>query len=239
MELKNYWRVLVRRRNIIRNTFLIVAVIGLLSVAYSYYGASYMGHAQVLIEVQPDNTVKNPVYDRAGAAQANSDTAVQQLTKYAATTQYFKNVNAELGGNPNDNSWKAIQAATKIYQLTDSHYIYIEYDGSSLSKVDKTIKAETSQLTKYIPIYQKTSGFPLINYPITDPPTAQHVSLSSPAIQFLLRAALGLVAGIILAYLFEYLDDSIQDESDVRHWMNMPTLAVIPGGQAARRARSA
>jgi len=237
VELKYYWRVLVRRRNIIRNTFLIVAVIGLLSVAYSYYGASYMGHAQILIEVQPDHSVKNPIYDVTGAAQTNSDTTVQQLTKYAATTQYFKDVNTELGGKPND--WKAIQSATKIYPLTDSHDVFIEYDGANQSKVERTITAETSQLIQYIPAFQQSSGFPPINHRVTDPPTAQHVSLSSPLIQFLLRAALGLVAGIILAYLFEYLDDSIQDESDVRHWMNMPTLAVIPGGQPARRVRSA
>lgn len=239
MELRQYWRVLVRRRNIIRNTFLIVAVIGLLSVAYSYYGASYMGHAQILIEVQPDHSVKNPIYDVTGAAQTNSDTAVQQLTKYAATTQYFKDVNAELGGNPNDNSWKAIQSATKIYPLTNSHDVFIEYDGSNQSKVDRTITAETSQLIQYIPAFQQSSGFPTINHRVTDPPTTQHVSFSNPLIQFLLRAALGLVAGIILAYLFEYLDDTIQDEGDVRHWMSLPTLAVIPGGQSARRVRSA
>ncbi len=237
MELKYYWRVLVRRRSIIRNTFLIVAVIGLLSVAYSFSGALYMGHAQIFIAVQPDHSIKNPIYDVTGAAQANSDTAVQQVIKYAATTQYFKSVNAELGGKTND--WKALQSATKIYPLTNSHDVFIEYDGSDQSKVDRTIKTETAQLIQYIPSFQQASGFPPINHRVTDPPTAQRVSLTQPLIQFLLRAALGLVAGIILAYLFEYLDDSIQDEGDVRHWMNLPTLAVIPGGRAARRVRSA
>ena len=56
---------------------------------------------------------------------------------------------------------------------------------------------------------------------------------------FLLRLALGLVAGIIVAYLFEYLDDTVQDEADVQRWVGVPTLAVIPGGRQARRARSA
>jgi len=237
VELKYYWRVLARRRNIIRNTFLIVAVIGLLSVAYSYYGASYQGHAQINVLVQPTGKATGQIYDVNQAAQQNSNNAVQETTKYAATTEYFKLVNNDIGGAPNN--WKAIQAATKIYALTDSHDILIQYDGSSQGKVEKTIKAETNQLVSYIPTFQKVSGLPTIRTDITDQPTAQHVSLTTPLIQFLLRAALGLVAGIILAYLFEYLDDSIQDEGDVRHWMDLPTLAVIPGGQSTRRVRSA
>jgi len=91
----------------------------------------------------------------------------------------------------------------------------------------------------HIGVIGRTSGFPPIKSIVTDPPTTQRVSFSKPIIDVLLRVVIGLVAGIILAYLFEYLDDTLQDEHDVRQWMDLPTLAVIPGGQASRRARSA
>ncbi len=237
MELRQYWRVLVRRRNVIRNTFLLVAVLGLLTVAYSYLGASYQGHAQFNVAVQPEGRSRTQIYDVNAAAQQNTTYAVQELTKYAATTQYFKDVSKAIGGKSND--WKAIQQASKVYLLPDSHDIYVEYDGSNQNKIGRIVTEETALLQAHIGVVGQTFGFPPIKSIVTDLPTTQRVSYSKPLVDFLLRAALGLVAGIILAYLFEYLDDTVQDEADVRQWMNLPTLAVIPGGSPVRRPRSA
>jgi len=229
VELRYYWRVLARRRNVIRNTVLIVAVLGLLTVAYSYVGALYQGHAQLNVAVQPADKSKTQIYDVIAAAQGNTTAAVQELTKYAATTQYFKDVSTAIDGNINN--WKAIQQASKIYLLPDSHDIYIEYDGSNQNKITRIIKAETALLVAHIGVIGRTAGFPPIKSIVTDPPTSQRVSFSKPIIDVLLRVVIGLVAGIILAYLFEYLDDTLQDEHDVRQWMDLPTLAVIPGGR--------
>jgi capsular polysaccharide biosynthesis protein len=77
---------------------------------------------------------------------------------------------------------------------------------------------------------------PAIDTVAVDPPKAQLVALGTPLADFLLRAALGLVAGLILAYLFEYLDDTVQDEADVEYWLGLPTLAVIPGRRSRLRS---
>lgn len=236
MELKYYWRVLVRRRMVIRNTFLIVAILGLLTVAYSYSGAQYKGEAKINVQVQPYRSkIQTPNFDPSQTAQQNSDAAVQELTSYASNNvQYFKDVSNEVYGTPN--KWKSLQQSTKGgYQVPNSHEIYFEYDANSMAMAQKVVSAEMQQLRDYVPVFQQASGMPTITANVIDPPFAQRVGLSTLVIQFLLRAALGLVAGIILAYLFEYLDDSLQDENDVQHWMNVPTLAVIPGGRVARR----
>jgi len=233
VELRHYWRVLTRRRNVIRNTFLIVALLSLVLVAYSYYNAQYVGHAKIQVQVRPDySRAQNPNYDAVTTAQQNTTTAVQELTSYAATVQYFKDINAEMGGKPND--WKGIQQGMKVYQLPDSHDVYIEYDGANQNKVNATIKAATHQFILYIPTFQRVSAMPTISNDVTDPPTAQHVGLTTPLQAFLLRLVIGLVAGIILAYLFEYLDDTVQDGDDVARWMGLPTLAVVPGSGALR-----
>jgi capsular polysaccharide biosynthesis protein len=219
---------------VIRNTFLIVAVLGLLTVAYSYSGALYKGQATISVQVQPDySKAQSANYDAVQTAQQNSDIAVQELTSYASGTQYFKNVSQEVYGTPN--KWKSLQQGTKgIYQIPNSHEIYFEWDGNSTAMAQKVVSAEVRQLRNYVPQFQHAAGMPTITAGIIDPAFAQRISLSKPVIDFLLRAALGLVAGIILAYLFEYLDDSLQDENDVQHWMHIPTLAVIPGGRASR-----
>lgn len=238
MELRNYWRVLVRRRLVLRNTVLIVALLSLITVAYSYYGALYEGHAIIDLEVQPPNVSKNVNYDPHASAQGLSGNAVTEITNFAAGNQYFKNVSTELYGN--QNHWKALQQSTKgIYQVPNSHEIYIRWDGNNTSTATRVVRAELHQLMNYVPEFQRAASMPKISVTQIDPPTAQRISLTKPLLAFLERVAVGIVLAIILAYLFEYLDDSVQDETDVRHWMHVPTLAVIPGGRQARRARSA
>ena len=92
------------------------------------------------------------------------------------------------------------------------------------------------RLRAWVQVYHKTvlPNTPAIDTVAVDPPKAQLVALSTPLADFLLRAALGLVAGLILAYLFEYLDDTVQDEADVQYWLGLPTLAVIPGRRRSR-----
>ena len=53
MELRQYWHVLVRRRIALRNTFLLVALISLLMVAYSYYNSRYLGETQIGVQASP------------------------------------------------------------------------------------------------------------------------------------------------------------------------------------------
>ena len=247
MELRYYWRVLVRRRNIIRNTFLIVAVIGLLSVAYGYYTAQYVGETKIAVAVQKNPDSRASVVDPAGAAFQNTDQVINQLVQHAGTTDYFKAVSAELRQKYGINmDYKAVAQTLSsspggVFRSGDAHDVIIQASGSSNGKVTNIVTAAGDQLRAYVLVYhnQLNPSLPAINVTLDEQPIGKHVSLSKPLIDFLLRAALGLVAGIILAYLFEYLDDTVQDENDVRHWMNLPTLAVIPGGQSARRARSA
>src|SRR5262249_44643065 len=44
----------------------------------------------------------------------------------------------------------------------------------------------------------------------------------------LAAAVLGLLAGTVLAFLLEYLDDSLKSAEDVDRFLNLPLLAAIP-----------
>ncbi|MGH2345835.1 MAG: hypothetical protein ACRDG4_11455, partial [Chloroflexota bacterium] len=57
------------------------------------------------------------------------------------------------------------------------------------------------------------------------------ISKSKLILGWLIKSLVGLVLGLALAFLWEYLDESIHDEQDVRNWMHVPTLGVIPGGK--------
>lgn len=52
-------------------------------------------------------------------------------------------------------------------------------------------------------------------------------------------AALGLVAGLLLAFVLEYLDDSLKVVEDVERYTNLPVLGTIPTANAASTAGAA
>lgn len=236
MELRQYWRVLVRRGAVVRNTFLLVALLALLSVAYSYYTARYTGRTVVGVQVQP-NPIRNSVVDPQQAAYANTDQVVNDLVYYGTNTIYFEDISRELAHRYGIHlDWKTIGQSLVIQPATSGHGIYIAWKAATAKEATAVVAAAADQLRGWVPVYHATlqRHAPPIATTITDPANARRIGLSTPLADFVLRAALGLVAGIILAYLFEYLDDTVQDEADVQHWLGLPTLAVIP---ARRRIR--
>lgn len=244
MELRQYWHVLVRRRIALRNTFLIVAVISLLMVAYSYYNSRYLGETQIGVQAQPNPVLnsKGAVIDAQQAANTNTGAIEDALANYAGSEKYFRLVSQELKDKYGVNlDYRTIGSGLKVFEASTGHSIYVEWPSSTQARATDIVAAAGDQVIKYIPIYHDTlqPNSPPIKSSYVDPPTTKRVGLSKPVADFLLRLALGLVAGIVVAYLFEYLDDTVQDEADVQRWLGAPTLAVIPGGRQARRARSA
>jgi capsular polysaccharide biosynthesis protein len=239
MELRQYWRVLVRRRAVVRNTFLLVALLAVLSVGYSYYNGRYLGKAKIGVQVQPNMKIRSLVGDPQEAANLNSDSVVGDLTTYASGRIYFESIAQELRQRYHFTmDWRTLQLGTKVYPVPNSHIIYIQLSGSNEAKVGDIITAAVDQLRAWAQVYHATllPNTPAIDTVAVDPPKAQLLGLSTPLADFLLRAALGLVAGLILAYLFEYLDDTVQDEADVQYWLGLPTLAVIPGRRSRLRS---
>jgi capsular polysaccharide biosynthesis protein len=230
--------VLVRRHAVVRNTFLLVALLALLSVGYSYYNGRYLGKAKIGVQVQPNTQIHSPVIDPQQAANTNTDSVVGDLTTYATGRMYFESIAQELRQRYHFTvDWRSLQQGTKVDNVTGSHIIRIQLSGSNAAKVGDIITAAVDRLRAWVQVYHKTllPNTPAIDTVAADPPKAQLVALSTPLADFLLRAALGLVAGLILAYLVEYLDDTVQDEADVQYWLGLPTLAVIPGRRSRLR----
>ena len=256
MELRQYWHVLVRRRNVVLYTFLVVAVLSLITVGYSYYNSRYLGETQIGLQVQPES-VRNAVVDPQSAADANTGQVESDIANYAGTNDYFQAISDELAHGTymvkvhgvyqaqryktHINNWKTIRNGLKVFRATDGHSIFIEWESAKSTEAADAVRAAAAQLIDYIPVYHQSlrPTSPPIKYSYVDAPNSASQGLSKPAINFVLRAALGVVAGIILAYLFEYLDDTVQDEADVRRWLGVPALAVIPGGRQNVRVRGA
>jgi len=241
MELQHYWLVLVRRRSVIRNTFLLVAFLSLVTVAYAAFGFQYRGVVIIGVQMQP-NLIKNASIDPDQAANANTGAVEDDLITYAGTVDYFKDVSQELKGRYHINvGWRTVAQGLQVFGSSAGHSIHIEQVGSDSTRVVTIVTAAAERLRAYVPIYHARfhPRSPLIDANFLETPVAKPQGLTKALTDLLLRFVLGLAAGIVLAYLFEYLDSTIKDETDVERVMGLPTLAVIPGPSQGHRVRKA
>ncbi len=241
MELQRYWLVLVRRRNVIRNTFLLVAFLSLVTVTYTAFGSQYRGAVIIGVQMRP-NPIKNASIDPDQAANANTGPVEDDLTTYAGTVDYFKAVSQKLKDSYHiDMGWRTVAQGLQIFESGAGHSIHIEQVGSNSAHVVAIVTAAADRLRAYVPVYHDRfhPHSPLIDANFLETPASKPQGLTKPLTDLLLRLVLGLAAGIVLAYLFEYLDSTIKDESDVEHIMRLPVLAVIPGSLQGHRVRKA
>jgi hypothetical protein len=117
----------------------------------------------------------------------------------------------------------------------------LEYRSSSQTKALDVVKAAVAVLnTDFLPEYNRTAlatppGSQVREFPITwrtlDPLSTITTSISSTVAGWLEKTLAGVVLGLALAFLWEYLDESIHDEQDVRIWMHTQTLGVLANGK--------
>ena len=127
-----------------------------------------------------------------------------------------------------------------MFESSSGHSIFVEWPSSTEARATDIVAAAADQMVRYIPVYHDTlqPNSPPIKSSYVDPPTTKRVGLSKPVADFLLRLALGLVAGIVVAYLFEYLDDTVQaGRRAALAWR--ARIGGDSGRRPARRARSA
>ncbi|MHB1134655.1 MAG: hypothetical protein ACYC4L_19965 [Chloroflexota bacterium] len=85
-------------------------------------------------------------------------------------------------------------------------------------------------------LYEKVVNFPPLVQVMEDVAVAPASGPSRALLYMLLRVLLGLGAGLSLAFLLNYLDDSLRSAREVESTLGLPVLAEIPRGVAGGRA---
>src|SRR5215813_1336523 len=82
------------------------------------------------------------------------------------------------------------------------------------------------------------SGVGGTNVSISTPSRLPHAPVGPQRMRMILIAlVLSLVAGIGLAFLLDFLDDSIKSVDDISRYINLPSLALIPAARSDKRLR--
>lgn len=241
MELRQYWRILVRRRNVLRNTFLLAILVALVTTGYSSYNSFWRAGASIDMQVQPQpKAVTDSVVDPTLAAHQSTDQVVLAVSLYATTKEFLKALSDGIKPYGYNIDWQALGQGLDVH-TSKSHVIDISWSSSDEGEAKSIVTVAANLLLAYVPVWQKDAlpHSPPIQRFIFDPPATQRLHITKALSDFGMKLAVGLVAGLILVYLFEYLDVTVQDEADAQRWLGYPTLAVIPGATKTRRTRSA
>jgi hypothetical protein len=241
LELRWYWRVLRRQWRIIWVSLLVVAVLAAAYTAFTFASSRYKGQTTIeFSQLPPSYHTQNIPVDPEQAAQGNSGTARDNAKQFTQGIGYFQTIESYVKQHYGQTiDWKVIRASLGA-NPTGSRYLELEYTSSSESTALRLVVAATAILrNEFLPHYNSTvlstSNGNVVEPPIRmfifDPPNAPSTSLATTVISWFAKSLLGLVLGVALAFLWEYLDESIHDEQDVRSWMHTPTLGVIPGGK--------
>lgn len=242
MELRWYWRILQRQSRVIWTSFAVVAVLSALFTAYSSYGGRYKASSTIEFYENPPIIGGNTqAQDPHQLALATAAQTAGNAKFYTTLPVFFKSVSAQLKsyyGKTMD--WKAIQAGLGA-NIPGGFQLELEYTSADQALAEHIVTSSLQVVEhNFLPDYNRTSIQPgarrdFITFPVQvrtlDPLNTRTPSLSSTVIGWISKSLLGIVLGLALAFLWEYLDESIHDEQDVRSWMAAPTLGVIPGGK--------
>ena len=245
MELRWYGRILMRQRGVIWRATVLVAVLSLLLTAWSAYNERYKASETIEFNEQPIlQKTQNITIDPVSAAEGNASAATNEAKLYTEGDRFFKAISQHMKSTYGKTvDYKSIHIGATA---TGSRELKIDYSSTNSTNATQLVQSGVYTLQHdFLPGYnlkflQDTApGFtenvfspPITIDPNFDPLNVRTQSLSQALTAWLLKVLLGVVVGVALAFLWEYLDETIHDEHDVRSWMDLPTLGVIPGGRA-------
>lgn len=219
MELRNYWLILRRRWWI--PAALIVLVGALTLVTYHAPTPVYQASIRFTIGVSADRNVEgvDPILTAYQASEYIRDDFVEILH-----SELFANdVNANLGPNLKINKnviSGAVEKQRRIMSMT------ITWGDEQQARLIAGAAAKTleTQNAKYF----KQLGSEGASVTIIDGPDVAPVAPGlRERLDVPIRLALALAAGLLLAFLADYLDDTVRDSRELEA-MGMPVLGEIP-----------
>lgn len=217
VELRDYLRVLRKHLGLIA-LIVVVAVLTTGVLSYKVIHKSYTAQSTLMVvlsgSLASDTATNQSVYDlEQSIAQTYADMAtsdsVLKAAGMSATAAKSVTATAMTGADLLTLAVKAPSA----FQAAD----------------------EANRLARAL-IAKVTTVVKVRDLRITDPAVPPTVASSPrPKVNMAIAVVLGLLVGIALAFLLEYMDTTFHDEDELRRLLDLPVLGVIPYIEPARQ----
>jgi capsular polysaccharide biosynthesis protein len=226
VELRNYW-------SILRDRWWIVVALAVLAFAFSLvarpeYQAGYT--AELRVGVKPASSLPAGGYYSAEYYDyLASEYLVDDVGAAIETNAFLQSVLDQLKSRPGGAPFGSIATKKMHRVLTISVTSGNPKDATDIATtIGQTLTDPNGTFWK-----QLVSTNPDVS--IIQPP----IIVAAPGekrgfLDIGLKTALGLLAGLGLAFLFEYLDDSLRGKADVERALGLPVLGEVPRDRRRR-----
>lgn len=221
-----YWVAILKRRwPLIAGTFLLVIVTSGILAYGEYKDRNWVSSGQLFVSALPVGTAgasagsQAPNYE-AEAGQIAADLAQVLPSRAVATDISANGPVRSLHLSPSSIA-AAISASVAGRAVTVTATATSETQANAI--VSGAEFAAVALRARYLGAAEAGRSF----VRVISPPAATRSSARRIALNFALRAILGLVVALALGLAWDYLDDSIQTPGDLERWLGAPVLGRV------------
>lgn len=227
MELRQYWQVLVDRAAVVIGTFLVALVVAAASV-YLIPQVAAPYQAALILSVEPKPDVQTGSYYTYSGyySYLSSEYLNDDLINFVESDAFMQRVRDQIANFPGGAPPGSIKGekAHRILHLTVSSPTA---DGAmALAKAVEQVLTSPEAKTTVFGAFgaDQSPAVSVVNQPeIVAGPAGRSALLNLAA-----RSLVGLVLGVGLAFLLEYVDDTVRP-GDVQSLVGLAVIGEIPG----------
>ena len=231
MELRQYWHIIWKRVWI---PLLLLGVVLLASLALQRPAPPlYQASARVLVDVPPLEAVEDMGFDPRLTAPQATEYLVDDFSLFVSSQAMAEAVSRRLAGQGIQVPPGAIQSSTASEQV--HRVVTLRVTWGQPDQALAILQAAVDALREEAPAYFGRLGLEEPQVSLFDGPSVGPLPPSlTQRLDLPVRLLLALLAGIALAFLLDYLDDSVRDRAELEG-MDIPVLAEVPGQRRWRR----
>ncbi|TVY01260.1 YveK family protein [Cohnella terricola] len=221
MELKQYWTIVKRRLLLI---VLLVAVCCLTVGIYSSYFVKpqYEASAKLIVIQYKDSSSLLPSID---VGSINSTIGLIKTYKEIIRTPRIMKEVVEEYPNLQVTHGQLIRKVS-VSSVNETQVMSISVKDESYENAANIANAVAVVFQKAVPELMKVDNVSILD--TADPQEARGPVAPNPKMNVAVAFLLALMAGVGLAFLLDYLDDTIKSEEDIETLLGVPVLTSIP-----------
>lgn len=222
LDLKDYITVIKKRMWLILS---IVIVTGAATAAWSYYFITPVYEASTKLIV----TSSNDQYGSAVNAQLNLNDInfhirlIETYKEIIRTEAIMEKVAMEYESL--NLSAEQLVKMVRVSAANNTMVMTLSVQDASYTRAMHVVNAVSEVFQREIPHIMSVDNVSLLDRakPVNNPTPVK----PNPELNIAISIVIALMIGVGLAFLLEYLDDTIKSEEDVRSYLELPTLGAI------------
>lgn len=227
MELRAYWEILRRRWWLPLLLAALVAAISAVQLRpWEARPPTYTASMRLLVGVLPATDAPGSMYDPRYYAWLTSEYLVDDFTEVVRSTLFAQGVSARLADQAIEIPPGVIQGSAATGQ--QHRIITLSFTWGDEQELAAIANAAAAEISENAPVYFQALGTEGAGVTVLDGPAVSAVGPSlRDRLEWPLRIGLGLLVGIGLIFLLEYLDTSVRNRDEVE-MLGMRVIGEIP-----------